>query len=76
MLFIALLMNFSVVPCAPYGFALLSRTSGRVDLILGNYLMGDLDLILVRSLNSKSEKNNLNLYLCFVQKLIFGIHDL
>jgi hypothetical protein len=34
----------------------LSSTSGRVDLILGNYLMGELDLILCRSLNSKSEK--------------------
>jgi hypothetical protein len=27
-----------------------------VDLILGNYLMGDFNLILCRSLNSKSEK--------------------
>jgi hypothetical protein len=49
-------MNFSVTTCAPEGFALLSSTSGRVDLILGNYLMGDLDLILCSSLNSKSEK--------------------
>jgi hypothetical protein len=34
----------------------LSSTSGGVDLILGNCLIGDLDLILCRSLNSKVEK--------------------
>jgi hypothetical protein len=56
MLFIAPLVNFSLSTCAPEGFALLSSTSGRVNLILGNYLMGELDLILCRSLNSKSEK--------------------
>jgi hypothetical protein len=36
----------------------MSSTSGRVGLILGNCLIGDLDLILCRSLNSKSKKNN------------------
>jgi hypothetical protein len=56
MLFIAPLMKFSLSTCAPKGFALLSSTSGRVDLILGNCLIGDLDLILCRSLNSKVEK--------------------
>jgi hypothetical protein len=56
MLFIAPLMNFSVTTSAPYGFALMISTSGRMDVILGNCLMGDLDLILCRRLNSKSEK--------------------
>jgi hypothetical protein len=32
------------------------RTSGMMDVILGNCLIGDLDLILCRRLNSKSEK--------------------
>jgi hypothetical protein len=31
-------------------------TSGRMDVILGNCLIRDLDLIMCRSLNSKSEK--------------------
>jgi hypothetical protein len=56
MLFIAPLMNLYVTKCAPKGFALLSSTSGRVDLILGNCLIGDLDLVLCRSSNSKFEK--------------------
>jgi hypothetical protein len=50
-------------------------TSGRMDVILGNCLIGVLDLIMCRRLNSKSE-NNLNLHLCLGQRLIFGIHDL
>jgi hypothetical protein len=38
MLFIAPLVNFSLSTCAPKGFDLLSSTSGRMDLILENYL--------------------------------------
>jgi hypothetical protein len=34
----------------------MSSTSGRVDMILGSFLIGDLDLILCRSLNSNFEK--------------------
>jgi hypothetical protein len=34
----------------------MSSISGRVVLILGNCLLGDLDLIMCRRLNSKSEK--------------------
>jgi hypothetical protein len=56
MLFIAPLMFLSLTTCAPYGFALLSSTSGRVDFILGNCLIDYLDLILCMSLNSKFEK--------------------
>jgi hypothetical protein len=50
-------------------------TSGRMDVILGNCLIGDLDLILCRSQIQKL-KNNLNLKACFGQRLIFGIPDL
>jgi hypothetical protein len=56
MLFIAPLMNFSVTTYAPKGLSLLISTSGMMDVILENSLIGDLDLILCRSLNSKSEK--------------------
>jgi hypothetical protein len=56
MLFIAPLMHFSVTTSAPYGFALMISTSGRMDVILENCLIGVLDLILWRSLNSKSGK--------------------
>jgi hypothetical protein len=50
-------------------------TPGVMDMNLGNCLLGVLDLILCRSLNSKSE-NKLNLQPCFGQKLILGTHDL
>jgi hypothetical protein len=56
MLFIAPLINFSVTTSAPYGFSWLISTSGMMDVILGNCLIDVLDLILCRSLNSKSEK--------------------
>jgi hypothetical protein len=51
-------------------------TPGVMYVILGNCLIDVLDLILCKCLNSKSEKNNLNMYLCLGQKLILGIHDL
>jgi hypothetical protein len=54
MLFIAPLVNFSFSTSAPYGFALLSSTSGRVDLVLGNCLIDVLDLM-CKILNSKFE---------------------
>jgi hypothetical protein len=38
------------------GLSLLISTSGMMDVILGNCLIDVLDLILCRSLNSKSEK--------------------
>jgi hypothetical protein len=56
MLFIAPLMNFSVTTSAPYGFALMISTPGVMDMNLGNCLIDVLDLILCKSLNSKSEK--------------------
>jgi hypothetical protein len=56
LLFITPLMNFPATTCAPYGFALLSSISGRVNLILEDCLLGELDLIMCRRLNSKSEK--------------------
>jgi hypothetical protein len=56
MLFIASLMNFSLSTSAPKGFALLSSTSGRMDVILGCALIYVLDFILCRSLKFKSRK--------------------
>jgi hypothetical protein len=75
MLFIAPLMNFSLSTSTPWGFDLMSSTPGVMDVNLGNCLLGVLDLILCRSLNSNFE-NNLNLQTCLGQKLIFDILDL
>jgi hypothetical protein len=56
MIFIAPLVKLSLGTSTPQGFALMSSTSGRVDMILGSFLIGDLDLILCRSLNSNFQK--------------------
>jgi hypothetical protein len=56
MLFIATFNELFFDHKCTLGFALMSSTSSRVDVILGNCLIDVLDLILCRSLNSKSEK--------------------